>query len=562
MPQALPAQTAPGEAPAATSAPAGELTTLAVVAGARYEKLIGDIGFLGTLVGRPEAAQMAEGGIAFVTQGKGANLLDKSKPWGLIVQTDGLAFYYVGCLPIAKLDDVLEVAKGYGAEITDRGNGTKELVLPNKKSFFVKPQNDVVFISVTEASLSHLPANPQEILARRVADYDLSVEIAVKNVPEGIRQFALQAMQAGMQQGMRKLPDETDEQFAGRQKLAQDQMAQMSRMINEIDTVKIGWAVDAQQQRTYLDFTYQFVAGSKMAQKMAMYTDPRTNFAGFYQPDAAATLTFTTKADPSLIAEDLAQFETMIQNLRQQSDKQIDKKVSDPEAREALKAARNDLLDAVEGTIKEGQIDGAAFLRVSPESLTLIAGMHVKEPAKVESALKNLESTAKKSPDFPGIKWNAANHAGVNFHTLTVPVPETEEAPRRMLGKELNVAVGIGSDTVYIAVGHDNIEAVNKAIDASAAEKGKKVPPFEFALSLGPIMEVAADAAKGPEKQKFQAVADLLKSQAQGRDHIRAVGQIVPNGLRYRIEAEEGVLRAIGAAAAERRQASIRRPGN
>ena len=43
----------------------------------------------------------------------------------------------------------------------------------------------------------------------------------------------------------------------------------------------------------------------------------------------------------------------------------------------------------------------------------------------------------------------------------------------------------------------------------------------------------------------------MLRNEAQGRDHIRMVGHLVPNGLRYRFEAEEGVLRAIGKAHAE-----------
>src|SRR5439155_5405676 len=96
VPQILQAQTNPGLPEAA---PSGQLKTLAVLAGARYEKLISDIAFLGNFAGKPEAGQMVEGGLSFFTQGKGINALDKSKPWGLIVQTDGTGFYPVGCLP-------------------------------------------------------------------------------------------------------------------------------------------------------------------------------------------------------------------------------------------------------------------------------------------------------------------------------------------------------------------------------------------------------------------------------------------------------------------------------
>jgi hypothetical protein len=187
---------------------------------------------------------------------------------------------------------------------------------------------------------------------------------------------------------------------------------------------------------------------------------------------------------------------------------------------------------------------------LSADSLTLIAGAHVKDTSKVESALKKLEAAAKKQPDFPGIKWNAAKHAGVTFHTMTVPVPADKKGPRELLGDQMEVAVGIGPEAVYLAVGKNNIEVVSKAIDASATEKGKTVPPFELAISVGPILEAAAAQAEdGDQKEIMQKVSDFVHSDAQGRDHIRAVGQIVPNGLKYHFEAEEGVLKAIGKAA-------------
>jgi hypothetical protein len=243
----------------------------------------------------------------------------------------------------------------------------------------------------------------------------------------------------------------------------------------------------------------------------------------------------------------------MMRNARQQTEREIDRKIGNPAERDALKAAARDAFDAIEATIKEGQIDGAASVNISADSLTLVAGGHIKEPSKIEDAVHKLEDAMKAAPDFPGIKWNAANHAGVKFHTLAVPIPEKEEAGRKLFGAEMNVAIGIGPDAVYVAIGKDNSEAVNKAIDASVADKSKTVPPFAISLSLGPIMELAASTDKGKDKAGLQAMADSLK-QAKGRDHVRAHGSVLPNGIRYRLEAEEGVLQAIGAAAKMKQQ--------
>jgi hypothetical protein len=38
----------------------------------------------------------------------------------------------------------------------------------------------------------------------------------------------------------------------------------------------------------------------------------------------------------------------------------------------------------------------------------------------------------------------------------------------------------------------------------------------------------------------------MLKNDAQGRDHVRMTAKLIDNGLQYRVELEEGVLRAMG----------------
>ena len=110
----------------------------------------------------------------------------------------------------------------------------------------------------------------------------------------------------------------------------------------------------------------------------------------------------------------------------------------------------------------------------------------------------------------------------MNFHTLAIPVPADEAEAQKIFGEKVDVAFGIGTDAVYVAVGDNNIDTVNKAIDASKSEAGKEVPPFEFSASLGQIMEFAAANAKDEDKPMVQGIADMLKSDAQGRDHVRA----------------------------------------
>jgi hypothetical protein len=539
---ALRAQTAPA---------AGEIKNVAVVGLASYDNLLTDINFLGGLADRPEAGQMIQGMLAMFTQGKGLDGVDTSKPWGVMVQTDGMQVLPVGCIAVTDLSKVLAIVQGFGAQISDSADGAKVIAMPNGITIHVKENNGWAYIAQMEAALANLPADPAAELAQITGTYDVGARVSVQNVPEHFRKMAVDAMKSGMQDGLKRKDDESDEEYESRRKVAEAQMAQFDQMINEVNEIMVGWAVDADQQKTFLEFTYGFVPGSKFAKQIAGYGAPKTNFAGFYQPDAAATFSMASQADPETIKENIEQMRATMDTMRKQAEKAIDEEEDIPndETRAAVKAALNDFMDAFQATMESGQMDGAGALTLTPDSLTLVVGAQVKDPAKFEEGLKKLAAIAEKEPKFNGVTWNAQAHEGVNFHTLSVPVPADEEEARKIFGEKADIAFGIGPEAVYVAAGKDNIDAVKKAIDASKAEPSKEVPPFEASASLGQIMAFAAANAGDEEKAQLEAISTMLKNDAQGRDHIRASATLIENGLKYRFEAEEGVLRAIGKAA-------------
>jgi len=534
LPLLLPAKVAKAQT-------AGEMKPLATITLSSYDELKEDIDFIGSLAGKQQMAAQMEQMIMMFTQNKGLAGLETSKPLGVIVQTDGMNFSGAICVPVSSLDELLEVLQPLGVNANDFGNGMKQLTA-NNQTLFAKEQNGWAFLSMMPQMLENLPENPDEHFAALADEYDLGVRAHVQNVPEPYKQMFVQQLQAGMEAGTRKLPDETDEQFQTRKEMTAAQVEQVKRAINEIDEFTFGLSVDSEQQRTFLDVVYTAVPDTTLAQQIAENSDPKTNFAGFFQPDAAAMMTVASKVTES----DIAQAEQMFEVLRKQMYKAIDEEADLPsdEAREAVKSACGDFLDAFSSTMRAGTMDGGAVLNLSPTSMTLVAGGFVGEPQKVEAGLRKLAETAQDEPDFSGVNWNADSHADVAFHTMSYPVPNEKES-RQLLGETLEVAVGIGKESVFFAAGRDCLQAVKKVIDDSAANPGKSVPPMEMTISLKQIIDTAA-AVQQEDNLSLQMVADALKNEAAGRDHFRIVVQPIPNGARTRIEAEEGVLRAIG----------------
>ena len=114
------------------------------------------------------------------------------------------------------------------------------------------------------------------------------------------------------------------------------------------------------------------------------------------------------------------------------------------------------VFDAIQSTLESGRIDAGATLNLSDKSMTLVGGAYVTEPKKLEDALKKFAKIMEKEPNFPGIKFNAAEYQGIRFHTTSIPVPK-DEGISKVLGEKLDVAVGIGPKSVYLAVGNDSL---------------------------------------------------------------------------------------------------------
>ncbi|MCH8839382.1 MAG: hypothetical protein IH831_01640 [Planctomycetes bacterium] len=534
---------------------AGEMKPLAVVALSGYDALVEDINFAGSMAGKPQLGGMLEGMIMMFTQGQGLVGFDKTKPVGVVIQSNGADIGGAVCVPVTDLKKLLTLLQQFGLTTEDVGDGITKVVAPDQ-TLFIREANGWAFVSREQQMLDGLPDDPEKLLSEITKEYDFGARVHVQNIPEPYRQMAVMQLEMGMQAGLKKLPNESDEQFAARKEMTAAQLEQLKQLINDIDELTIGLALDGSEQRAYLDFAYTAVAGSKLAEQIAMYNDAKTNFAGFFQPDAAMMMSFASKMHEA----DIAQMDQMFGALRKQMKAAVEQEADLPsdEAREVVLSALDDFLDAVQSTFQAGMMDGGMVLNLAPNSVTFVAGGFIGEPAKVESGLKKIAEVVKEEKDFPGIQWNAENHADVSFHTLSLPIPEHEEESRQMFGETIDLAVGIGKQSVYFAFGRNCLEAAISVIDASLAEPQKSVPPMEMTISLKQIMETAAAFADESEKPMLQSIAAMLGNEAVGRDHVRIVTQTIPNGIRTRIEAEEGVLRAIGMAAMQAQMEAAR----
>lgn len=152
-----------------------------------------------------------------------------------------------------------------------------------------------------------------------VKQYDVAVNVLVKNLPEAYRQQAIDAMSEGAQARGAK---ESDEEYAARQKAFEAQLAQMKDFINDLDAVTVGVKVDNDKHNAVFDFVADGPPScTKLAKQIADNSKVTTNFAGFSKPEAAMNVTFASATSGA----DVSQVQQMIETARAKGNAAIEK---------------------------------------------------------------------------------------------------------------------------------------------------------------------------------------------------------------------------------------------
>lgn len=264
----------------------------------------------------------------------------------------------------------------------------------------------------------------------------------------------------------------------------------------------------------------------------------------------------SAKNPPEVVEMQREQLEAMISMFRKQIDNAIDEQeeieLTDAQ-RDTLKSAGADLMDVYESMVYADASDMGASINYAEGGLSLIAGATNDEPKKLESALKKLVQVLEELPESAevewDIEWDADSHADVAMHTLAFPLPDEAWAAEPLLGDVIELTLGVGTDKVYMAAGPNGVSDLKRAIDSSASNAGPLEHPLEMLLSVKQLIELALPYAE----EEAAPVMEMLLEAFEGEDADKITARILrlDGGALFRYEIESGVLKAIGAAAAQ-----------
>ena len=518
-------------------ASAQQTDPVVVVSVAGSDELLGDIRYL------TEAAGVGDfGRLMALMASPYTSTLNKKKPAGACVTMQGQGPpTWIGFLPVKNLDTLLANLEPQVGQPEDAGNGVLEIGTDRDQSLFLKEADGWVFVSNDKANLAILPDNPVEILGGLNEQYTIGVQFNFGAIPAELRAMAVQQIRKGFEQ---RLDEEMDDQSAAAMRqLGPQAVEAIVQLIDEADKLTIGWEVDIEEKKTYLDLKFTAIEGTQLAAQMSLIKNGKSLFSGFGLPGAALTF----HAHGTSTDAEAQQALKLVDQIRAQAMKGIDKddNLNNDQERQTAKDIINQLLDVADETIKAAKTDGGGVLVLKPGSLALAAGGFVADGPQLADALKKLAKLAQsKDPNFPGVNFDVETYRDVTFHTVSIPLRTGQEEVRRVLGDPMSVVVGTGKESAYVAFGQDASELLKSVLDGSKQSADTDLPPGELKISLTPVLEFAASA---DDNAGLQAALEALQAY-DGSDTISLSVVPIEHGCAVRLQFDEGVLKAIGGA--------------
>jgi hypothetical protein len=526
---------------------APEMKPVAVISFSGYAELKRDLEYLGETSGNPDMVKQLEGLLTFFTQGQGLAGLDQDKPWGAAaaLPEGGIgAPNLLVFLPVSDLQKLLGALAQLTGEPVDKGDGILE-IKKESNSVYVKEQDGWAYVAQMPDALAKLPVDPLKLLGGLNEQYDLALRLNIQNVPQALRDFAVDAMKQQVERSLQQAQENSDDDDVQLQpQIARHQVEMLGKAINEIDAITLGWSIDSEGKRALIDLNMTAIEGSDTAKQLASVSNSASKFAGFLMPEALLTAHINSVAQEPDIEQSLAMLGQLRTHIMDSIDE--DEDLPDEEAKDLVKELVGEALEVAEATVKNGRFNGG--LTVTGEGpLTIVAGGMVADGEKLEEVAKKFVKLAENEPDVPEVKLDVDEHKGVKFHTATIPLPDDEdgEKAKQVFGEEALVTVGFGPDSFYVALGDDGLETIKAVMDKSAEGASEELPPLEILLALAPLMKFAAqqeDANPG-----VAMIAESLKE--GGADHLKITVRPIENGVQYQIEGEEGIIKLIGSGA-------------
>ena len=524
---------------------------------ASIERVMGNIDYLFDLIGRNEISELVSSQLANVRDLKG---IDPRRPMGLMVFLEQGFIptpVPVGYIPVDDIGELTQTVSTMNAELKPVAGeeGTYEFIPQRGGSQSAVIQHDYLFLNNNVENLDRDFVDPA-IFSRSLSDrFDIAVSVNLATTPRAVKELVLNTVKAALQTQMQQRDDEPDGPYRIRRANAESQLHSIENVLREGEELTFGLKLDREKQQAYLEVLVRATDDSGFAEELESGIGKPSYFRAAIDESLPLSVSMSLlmrETDRKTLTE-LFGFATG-EASRDLADLPED---TLPEDVPELKSVQ-DFFGALAATAEEGLLDGFMQLQwADPDDsesahMVLIGGARLKDARFFGAGLQEILRRVKEREDVP-VDIAVDVHGEAVFHRFDPP--QGGSGSRRMWGDDFKVYFGTDSQAVWVAMGGDRaLPALKSAMQKIADERenptrGKNLAPFQFIMNGDQWLKFGEISGGLPER--FRTMAEEAFVQ-EGSDVMRIEARPVQNGFRTRIQFEQGFLRLLAGAIAQR----------
>lgn len=431
--------------------------------------------------------------------------IDRDKPLGMMSVWEDQTSADIVFAPVKEIDELLKTATFGVVDFHAVGANRFEIARPGSP-YHVLVRNDYAFFADSVATIQGLRITPEQ-LTRTLRDrYDVVVQLNLNQIPTPVKVRYVEQTRAETEPWLQPQDDEPAETANLRKAIGKLALDLFQRVVLDTTEVTIGGRLDPETHHLIFEVVVEAAKGSPMAGGLNRLVSRRSEFGSMISQDVPAGLALNLP----------------------------------------LGGLVEQILGSADGdSSKGGGLEmGLQIVGDAAGKLSLIAAVRGEEAAELNKSVPRLILKLDESRRFASVNESFDIHEGVVFHSMIPREMPTEVT--QWIGTDLEIIVGQGSKIFWVGMGPPEllVDQMKSVIDS--------VGVTEESRSTAPLVRARFQAKKLPELLPSELLSSNLDTATsrdafeKGEDGFNLTLEPVANGIKLRIEMEEGFVRLIG----------------
>lgn len=520
---------------AAQDAAAGVSTKpVVVVTLGPLNKLMQDVNYITAAIGQPQA-----GGLFAMAAGSMANGIDMDRPVGVMVPLVNGMPQPVAMVPtkdVKKMLSRMEAQLGPADELSD---GTLVIAV-GMQTVYVKQVGDWAAVSNNRDALKLAPTDPDGAFAAMGNKYFFAIRLRLQEIPADMRGMLMAQLRQGFEQAMAQ--NSGDEQA---REMAEGSIDQIEQLINQSEELNIALDVDQSARHIQILTSFKAVPGSEMAQLYKDVKSVPSKYASVIRPDAAMYFHGAQNIPPATVEAAKKSMDQTVQMVEGMLSGQDELSASQ---KEDIQEMLSRIIALSMKSMETGRSDAGALLLADQSQGRFVLGSFIADGNEAASIVQGFADKIKNEDDAPDFFFDVEKYNGITLHRVEAEVPADKDEARKIFGDKLQVHIGTGETSVYLAIGKDSLPLMKELIDAPVETTAPADRPTnQMVMKMLPMLEYAQSIENSTT---LSAMIDAL-TKVDDSGVLQLTVTPIPNGNMTKIKVSEGMLKAIGAAVAE-----------